>query len=64
MSMTTTDELTFPNPGDDNWPDCQDPFCGWYEPTWWPEALAQAALDNADADCSPRPQGLIELFCH
>ena len=21
---------------------------------WWPKALEQAALDNADADCSPR----------
>lgn len=62
--MATTNHLTFPLPGDDEWPECQDPFCGHYIPTWWPEALAQAALDNADADCSPRPQGLLELFRH
>jgi len=60
--MTTTDELIYPTPGDEDWPACDDPFCGHYIPTWWSEALAQAALDNADADCSPRPQGRLELF--
>jgi len=51
--MTATTKLEFPEPGDDNWPPCEDLYCWRRDADWWPEALEQRELDNADADCSP-----------
>lgn len=52
--------ITFTKPGDAAWPPCDDPFCEHFEPGWWPEALEQCALDNADAEVpSPLPPCLF-----
>ncbi len=52
--MTATINLEFPSPVDDNWPPCGDILCWQRDGEWWPEALEQRELDNADADCSPQ----------
>lgn len=53
-TMTAMTNLEFPEPGDDNWPPCEDFLCWRRDGEWWLEALEQRELDNADADCSPQ----------
>lgn len=52
--------IDLPQPDDDRWPLCGDPFCWRFDAEWWPEALEQRELDNTDAEvASPLPRGLV-----
>lgn len=55
----TTNKPTFPEPGDDAWPPCEDPMCDHYMAPWWPAAIEQWELDMEDATA---PSGLPNSF--